>query len=679
MAQLERVRGVQAPDGAEQALGVASARFAPPAWLISLAAYALVTAWLFRELLPKAIWAMSHGPDAPLYLWNVWWAQRAIWVEHTSPYFTRWIFFPDGIELWFHSFQLSALLPFLPIAAAGGPHGVVLAHNLTVLTSFVLSGLFVYLLAFDETRSHLGAWVAGAIFAFSAIRLHSNSQTDLLSTQFLVLYVFLLLRTLRRQPALATAAGFCLAFLAYDSLTLLVFGLLLTGPLVLMQPRRRQLAFRIALVLGIGTVLMAPLLWNTLVAGARWNPPSRALVDAGGIDPRMFVMPHHWPSRLDVVPALLFGGDWTALAGASLPGLWMKPPIFLYGALGYTLLALSLLSALVGRERRRWFWLALGIGALVLSLGPYLRLGERVLYAVPLPYRLLRDLPGFAMSVAHYRYITPALLGLSIFAAFGVAACCEPRPGEARTVRLTRLAGGLAAALLVLAEQTSVSPSLVSIGPAPFARRLAEDAGDFAVLHYPPGRTLHRVELQMLQQIFHRKRLLGGYLARIPKLKWLPGDPMNAVLPGAPPASSTREALDLLQSLFREPRYRIKYLVVSSDDFSEARDAQPLLDALAARYPLVTPHAEEGSWLFYVGAETFDSEGRALADAATRLAANPCSATREPEGAGSAKDLLDAWQGYQASATEAERGTPRFRETAAEIRNAQAQVSGCGG
>ena len=45
---------------------------------------------------------------------------------------------------------------------------------------------------------------------------------------------------------------------------------------------------------------MAPLLCNTVVAGARWNPPSRALVDLGGIDPRMFLMPHHWPSRLDV-------------------------------------------------------------------------------------------------------------------------------------------------------------------------------------------------------------------------------------------------------------------------------------------------------------------------------------------------------------------------------------------
>ena len=220
---------MQTPVATEPTLRVAPARSSLPPWLISLAAYALVTAWLFRELLPNATWAMAQGPDAPLYAWNVWWAQRAIAVEHTSPYFTRWIFFPDGVSLWFHSFQLSALLPFLPIAAAGGAHGVVLAHNLTVLASFVLSGFCVYLLAFDETRSHLGAWVAGAIFAFSAIRLHAVTQTDLLSTQFLVLYVFVLLRSLRRQSALALAAGLCLALVGYDSLTLLVFALLLTG------------------------------------------------------------------------------------------------------------------------------------------------------------------------------------------------------------------------------------------------------------------------------------------------------------------------------------------------------------------------------------------------------------------------------------------------------------------
>jgi len=139
------------------------------------------------------------------------------------------------------------------------------------------------------------------------------AQTDLLSTQFLVLYLLLLLRTPSGRWAFAPAVGLCLAIVAYDSLTLLSFALLMTGPLALLAGARREGLVGVALGLGIGCFIAAPMLWNTLVGRETWMPVDAALIDAGGLDPRLLFAPHHLPSRLEVVPAWLFGDAWPAL------------------------------------------------------------------------------------------------------------------------------------------------------------------------------------------------------------------------------------------------------------------------------------------------------------------------------------------------------------------------------
>ena len=118
-----------------------------PHWAWALLGYMLLTAWVFRDLLPLLTQAVPWGVDNRLYLWNVWWAHRALCIEHTTPYFTTWIFHPVGAHLSLHTFQLSAVLPFLPVMKSGGVPSVILAHNLTILASFVLSGLCVYWIA----------------------------------------------------------------------------------------------------------------------------------------------------------------------------------------------------------------------------------------------------------------------------------------------------------------------------------------------------------------------------------------------------------------------------------------------------------------------------------------------------------------------------------------------------
>ncbi|HWX25646.1 MAG TPA: hypothetical protein VN083_11410, partial [Vicinamibacteria bacterium] len=145
--------------------------------------FVLLTAVLTYPLsLHPASCAQALSADTRLFLWTLSWDVHALL---TQPFrlFDANIFYPERHTLAYSEHLLgSALLgaPFL--LATGNP---VLALNVVVLLSCVLSGLGAFLLARRTGASREGAVIAGVIFAFAPPRFFRLGQLHLAAVQWI--------------------------------------------------------------------------------------------------------------------------------------------------------------------------------------------------------------------------------------------------------------------------------------------------------------------------------------------------------------------------------------------------------------------------------------------------------------------------------------------------------------
>lgn len=100
------------------------------------------------------------------------------------------IFYPEPLTLAYSEHFTAQMLQALPVLAA--TDNVVLSYNLLFLSTFVLSGLGMFLLVRDITGRPIAAFVAGLAFAFAPYRIDQWSHLQVLSSQWMpfVLYAF---------------------------------------------------------------------------------------------------------------------------------------------------------------------------------------------------------------------------------------------------------------------------------------------------------------------------------------------------------------------------------------------------------------------------------------------------------------------------------------------------------
>jgi len=106
-------------------------------------------------------------------MWALWWTRKALLVLRESPFFTKHLFYPDGVTLLFHPLDVTDGLIALPFYGIVGGD---ISYNLIVLTSFVLSGLGSYYLVLYLTRNR---WTTSPEYAYRGQchcgRTHTNS------------------------------------------------------------------------------------------------------------------------------------------------------------------------------------------------------------------------------------------------------------------------------------------------------------------------------------------------------------------------------------------------------------------------------------------------------------------------------------------------------------------------
>ncbi len=465
----------------------------------------------------------SDGGDGLMNYWGFWWLREALGSFH-NPFSTPMVYAPYGAPLYLHT--LNPLNGLISLPAQ--PLGLTPAYNVVILVSLILDGYFAYLLITHITGQRVAGFVGGTAYAFSAYHLmHLLGHTNLLSSQWLPAYLLCLLRTLettgrRRTGYLVLAVAAMLALTLTDWLYV-VFAILLTVLVLLwfVVSRRSITPLLLGAIVGLAwATLTAPLLLATAaeVRSGITDLPSYGTIRNYSADLLSFILPstRHW-----------LVGSLTSKVARYSAAPFVEGDVFL----GFIPLILTPIAIWYWRKKAV-LWLLIATFFTVLALGPVLHIDGRWQFGatnweMPLPYRLLMDLPGLSVVRTPVRMALGGTLGLAVLTGLGVVALQR---------RWTRLAHGsgqliLAAGLvtLLLAEQLTIPFPLESTAVSNFYQQLATSAESGAIIELPISYKRARSDLY---QTVHGRPIVGGYIAR--RLDY----PYRALLPvgGYPPA-----------------------------------------------------------------------------------------------------------------------------------------------
>lgn len=448
--------------------------------------------------------------ESLLNLWNLWWFRHALVDLGQDPFDCRYVLYPYGANLWFHTLAPLhgligvALQTFASLAAA---------QNAMLLLDLILAGVCTAALGRRLGLEPPAALVAGGIYAFAPVvfaHLHAGHY-ELIATYWLPALWLAFLR-LVDSPAPRPREGVVLGLLfvgaAYSSQYYWVYGIELLAVVALCRLRAlsRALAAPFAVTALVAALGMAPLLWSFLGApGPRPDEGGSLAFDfdrfAG--DLVGFVVPSFTHPLLGEP----LRGLHERLVGRSLPQEVTT-------SIGLSVLALAALGWFGRRAARQPVAMLLAVALVfsVLSLGSHLQvLGRET--GIPLPNLLLQQLPIVRLARAPGRQMVVAMLGFAILAGAGWQQL------RGRGLR------GCAIGVLVF-EYAALPLPLISTQVAPVYRRLAEVPGDFAVLDVPLGVRDGRGALgwpdnhPIFAQTVHGHPIVAAAVSRLPLEAW---------------------------------------------------------------------------------------------------------------------------------------------------------------
>jgi hypothetical protein len=502
--------------------------------------FLLLSIYLTWPLLPRMTTALSGSPDSLLNAWALGWSFHILPRDPLS-LFDANIFFPRSGTLAYSEHLFGITILVWPVYAVTG--NLPLAYNTAFFSSFLLSGIGMYLLVREITRSRAAALVSGTIFLAAPYRFGHLLQLQLLTLQWFPFAFWCALRFLRegRVRSLAGVAVFsllqalsCNYYMVYLALAVILFGI------AVVVSARELLTRRKAVLLAIGGACVTALCLPFLLPYARNRER--------GFYRRYEDVALHSASLRDYASPSRFNRP---PYGAFLPaGAAEKTLLPGFGAI-----VLALVGIGSGRNQDRLFWffcIVLTATAVVLSLGPELRTAGGSV--VPLPYRFFyRHVPGFDSIRVPARISVLALFGIAVLAGFGAS----------RLAARWKKPFAIAAIVVLLIEYRTYSlESVLPEAPAPSAAHRwlagAGAPGPVLVLPIHEGREILRESLPLYQSTAHFLPLVNGYSG------WWPNDYWELVgrLRHFPTSRSVRFLLE---------RAPVRYVVVHYDRIPEPR------------------------------------------------------------------------------------------------------------
>jgi hypothetical protein len=485
-------------------------------WEIAGAAalYAVVTVvltWpLFRHPATQVLDSPSLYGDASvlvqrdiyLTLWILSWDTHAL-VTDPLHLFHANAFYPAKWSLALSEHMLGNVPFFAPVyLATGNP---VLAHQLTLLASFVVAGLAMAAYVHYWTRDRIAALAAGCLFAFAPYRAWQIGNLHVIAIQWMPLALLgadLALDGRRLRGAALCATALVLSTLCSYYVGYAAFALAGAYAFVGLCARGRAALRRVPAVAGafgvagaVVAVLTIPylILQRSGVIPDRATPDdftSLAFLSAAFLGPRGFASYFLWP-RHDGIPQFL----------------------------GFVVMAAAVTSLVVRPRAPRAALGAVAVTGFVLALGPTLTLPTgRV---VPLPYRLLMEVvPGFSAMRVPHRFGALVTVAATALAGLVLATIRNPLLARGRT-RLAALVPALVVvAALVEVYRPGTRTVRIPVGSTmPLGHQwLAAHGEGGPMIELPTcGADLLRQSLVMYESTAHWLPIANGYTPYPPR------------------------------------------------------------------------------------------------------------------------------------------------------------------
>lgn len=449
---------------------------------------------------------LGNQGDPFSYLNGFWWYYKAIIELGISPFHTTYLFYPIGvdlIQLTQYNFLISVVLhPILDL---------VTIYNLLFLSNFVLSGFFAYRLSNYLTKNFIASLVAGTIFSFSSYHmLQSLGHLELSTLYWIPLFILYFIKTVNPSTSNIKTTILAGIFLFLNTITSWYLGIfLIITTLILIfyfifskRISNKVIFLRVLLIFLIFLSLSSPFISQLLNATHKNSALTASMSEQNwySSDITNFFRP---PPILTLNNMGLIHGSFSGNSFESITFL------------GFTALALSIVSIVKVNRDKILPWLIVGVCLAVVSLGPYLKvLGTNTNFI--LPDYFLFQLPFLHSLQVVTRSIVMVTMAVSVMAAFGI----DFLMSKMKLSKSQRIIIPCILLTLVIIESLTIPYPSTALEVPKFYYQIGQITDKTAILETPighySGSDMYSDYWFLYYQTIHQKPIYGGYSARVP-------------------------------------------------------------------------------------------------------------------------------------------------------------------
>ncbi len=381
-------------------------------------------------------------------------------------------------------------------------HGPVLAYNLLILHTYILSGLGAFLLA----RYLLGniplALVAGFIFAFSPAYFahHTGGHINIASIQFIPFFVLYFIKAIKegglKNILICALFLFLNAICSWNHMIFAFYFMALSYIYLAIRRRRLLLidvAAKSALLSFLALISISPWLVRMIILGLKYPGASAVGHNYYVSDLLGFITPGHYHTLGNISLIKAVNDSFTGK-------VWETAVYF-----GLVALAIIIFAFKKIKKEAAPYLLAL-ITLIIISMGSTFHI---IGYSTPilLPYKILYLVPFLSNIRCPSRHIFYGYLFLGIILAMGINYLYSfGKLGKYKNYILTALI------VLILVDYYSVEKEMTPVYLPSCYNVILRDSESFAILDLPGGYL--ESNTYMMYQAIHEHPIVQGVVSR---------------------------------------------------------------------------------------------------------------------------------------------------------------------